>query len=216
MVRDRGDMTRLATGDGLTLEGTWTEASGEALGVVVFCHPDPRARGTMRAPLMRAVARHLGAAGLHVLRFNFRGVGESTGSWGGGKAEIEDVAAAVAAAHAAHPHLDVSVAGWSFGAVVALLWQARDHSSLTYAGIAPAIGLPGELMVPPAEELAAARRFFVIGDRDQYTPVNALDRYAVTIDAEVRVMEGSDHFFYFRHDRLAEVVAAHLGGRTLP
>lgn len=209
-------MTRIATSDGLTLEGVWTEASGEAVGVVVFCHPDPRQRGTMHAPLMRAVARSLGIAGLHVLRFNFRGVGGSEGARGDGSAEIEDVAAAVAAARSKYPDLAAGVAGWSFGAVTALRWQARDGSTMAYVGIAPAIGLPGYIGVPPADSLAPARRLFVIGDRDQYTSVDAVEEYAATIGADLRVMPGNDHFFFFRHDRVAAAVADHFGGRALP
>lgn len=209
-------MTQISTRDGLVLEGTWTEASEEPLGAVVFCHPDPRSRGTMDAPLMRAVARSLGEAGLHVLRFNFRGVGRSEGSWGGGREEIDDVAAAVDVASAAFPTLPLSLAGWSFGAVTALLWQARERSTLPYGGIAPAVAVAGYLGMPSPESLSSARRMFVIGDRDQFTSVETLEGYAATIDAEVRVMAGSDHFFYFRHDRLAAAIAPHLGGRELP
>ncbi|HEX9978061.1 MAG TPA: alpha/beta family hydrolase [Acidimicrobiia bacterium] len=207
-------MTGIETTDGLTLEALWTDAAVPPVGVVVFCHPDPRRRGTMQAPLMRSVARSLGAAGLHVLRFNFRGVGGSEGSWGGGRGEIDDVDAAVAAASSAHPRIPLGIAGWSFGAVMALRWQARERSTSRYVGIAPAIGLPDMLAVPAGGDLTAADRLFVIGDRDQFTPAWALADYAASIGGRLEVMSGCDHFFYFRHDRLAAVVAAHLGGRA--
>jgi len=167
----------------------------------------------MRNPLMRGVTRGLARSGFHVLRFNFRGVGHSDGAWGGGDPEIDDAAAAVIDAASTYPDLPMAVVGWSFGAVTALRWQARDGSSVQYAGIAPVIG-PVSKVLPPVAALAPANRLFVIGDRDQFTPVRAVAEYGKAIGARVEIIHGSDHFFYFRHDRLASLVAAHFSQQT--
>ena len=142
----------------------------------------------MRNPLMRGVTRGLSRSGFHVLRFNFRGVGHSDGAWGGGDPEIDDAAAAVIDAASTYPDLPMAVVGWSFGAVTALRWQARDGSSVQYAGIAPVIG-PVSMVLPPVAALAPANRLFVIGDRDQFTPVRAVAEYGKAIGARVEIID---------------------------
>ncbi len=157
----------------------------------------------MQAPLLGAVTRVLVARRLAVLRFNFRGVGASTGHWGEGVGEVDDVAAAMEAARFSFPEIAVGVAGWSFGAATALRWQAAAGDTAPYAGIAP----PLEPALPAAGELLPARRTFIIGDRDQFTTVGDLEAYAAAVGAGLEVIEGSDHFFYYRQDRLGELVA---------
>ena len=87
----------IETDDGLTLETLWDRPAIPPVGAVVLCHPHPLQGGTMTVPLIRAMSASLIDRGAVVLRFNFRGVGDSEGTWGGGLAEIYDVAAAVAA-----------------------------------------------------------------------------------------------------------------------
>jgi alpha/beta superfamily hydrolase len=64
--------------------------------------------------------------------------------------------------------------------------------------------------LPPAEALAPAPRTFILGNRDQFVPVGELERYAGSIGASLRVLPGSDHFFSFREERVAEIVAVAL------
>jgi len=202
----------IATSDGLTLEGAWSAPAAPPAGVVVLCHPDPRQRGTMAAPLIKSLAASMSEAGLAVLRFNFRGVGRSEGAVGDGAAEVADVAAAVAVATASHPLLPIGIAGWSFGAVVALRWQAQTGSDLPYAGIAPPVWLPDERgrLLPEPAELESADRLFVIGDRDQFTSVDDLRAYANSIGAVLKVLAGSDHFFFFREGVVGKALVEHF------
>jgi alpha/beta superfamily hydrolase len=206
-------IARFETEDGLTLDGAWSLPDGNPAAVVVLCHPDPTQRGTMNAPLMTSLAAALADSGIAVLRFDFRGVGRSEGVHGGGVAEIADVDAAVRTATDAHPGLDIGVAGWSFGAVVALRWQAETRSTLRYAGIAPPVWFPdhrGKLLPDPTD-LAPAERLFVLGDRDQFVTVDDLRAYADEIEARLEVLPGSDHFFYFREAVVASALVAHFG-----
>jgi alpha/beta superfamily hydrolase len=200
------------TDDGLTLEGAWSLPDTDPQSIVVLCHPDPKQRGTMNAPLLKSLAAALADAGIGVLRFNFRGVGRSEGVHGDGTAEVADVDAAVRTARETHPAISVGLAGWSFGAVVALRWQARAGSTMRYAGIAPPVWFPdhrGKLLPEPTE-LPAAERLFVIGDRDQFTTVDHLREYTDSIGARLEVLEGSDHFFFFREDVVAGLVTRHF------
>jgi len=209
-------MTAVATADGLSLEAVWDRADDEVHTVAVVCHPHPLQGGTMHSPLIREIARYLAEHGFAVLRFNFRGVGSSQGEWGEGIAEIDDVAAAVAAASAAHPDLPLGVAGWSFGAVTSLRWQARDGNTAPWVGLAPPVRLTvggGLLDLPEPEGLLPARRLFLIGDRDQYTDWPTLCDYATRAAARCERVKGSDHFFHLKHRAVAGLVAAHLAAR---
>lgn len=207
-------MTRIATSDGVALEAEWTPAIGERLGAVVLCHPHPLDGGSMRAPLIVRVARALADAGLAVLRFNFRGVGASTGSWGDGINEKEDVAAAVATASDEGDL--VGLAGWSFGATTSLLWQADAGSTLPWAGIAPGITPYRGHQAPEPDHLPPARRLVIAGDRDQFASVAEFTAFAGRIGATIELLPGSDHFFVFRERRVGALVAEHFGGRPSP
>lgn len=207
-------MTRIRTATGLSLEARWDDATEPALGVVVFCHPHPLDGGTMTAPLMQKVTSVLTGGGLHVLRFNFRGVGSSDGAWDEGVGEVDDVEAAVEAAGYAFEDLPLGLAGWSFGASTSLAWQQRSRSTLPWAGIAPGIRSYRGSTPPDPAALEPASRLIVIGDRDQFATVEQMRGYAAAMGARIEVLEGSDHFFWFREGRVGTAVASHLGGRS--
>lgn len=202
--------TTLATSDGLHLAAHWDLPASEPTAAIVLCHPHPLMGGSMEVPLIRGVASGLTGSGFAVLRFNFRGVGDSEGVWSGGSAEIEDVAAAARTAETAYPTLPHGLAGWSFGAHTALRWQARSDDGRPYAGIAPPVSMTGAADLPAPNALPPAARLFVIGDRDQFTTVEALRTYSSDAGARLEVVSGSDHFFYFREGRVADLVAAHF------
>jgi hypothetical protein len=203
-----------ATADGLALESRWDLPDSAPVQAVVLCHPHPLDGGTMHAPLMEAVTASLVEAGQAVLRFNFRGVGRSQGGWGAGIGEVDDVDAAVAEARRVHPGTPLGIAGWSFGAMTSLRWQAREGSRLPWAGIAPPLRLSTGGDLPDPGTLPPARRLFVIGDRDQFTRHEDLAEYARLAAADFRLLPGSDHFFYFRERRVGTAVAGHLAGRS--
>jgi alpha/beta superfamily hydrolase len=206
----------IAAADGVTLESQWDLPESLPERATVLCHPHPLHGGTMNAPLIRAVAASLVDDGQAVLRFNFRGVGASAGGWGGGIDEMHDVAGAVDAAIREFAGLPIGLAGWSFGAMTSLRWQAVAGSDLPWAGIAPPISLTAGGDLPDPEGLGSARRLFLIGDRDQFTAADELRRYADRAGADFVLLPGSDHFFYFRERRVGDLVAAHLAGRSHP
>ena len=203
-------MTAIQTKDGLSLEAKWDDAAGSVGSVAVVCHPHPLDRGTMYAPLLQSVTASLNAAGIHVLRFNFRGVGSSEGAWDQGVGEVHDVAAAVEAARLAFPTLPLGIAGWSFGATVSLSWQVETGSALPWVGIAPGIHTYRGSTVPDVVGLAPADRLIVFCDRDQFASVDSMEHFATRTGARLELLTGSDHFFHFRHDTVGSLVAAHL------
>ena len=92
-------------------------------GLAVVCHPHPQHGGTMDNKVVQTLARAFVQLGYAALRFNFRGVGASAGSWAQGPGEIDDALAVVARQRA--PGQPLVLAGFSFGAYVASHVAAR-------------------------------------------------------------------------------------------
>lgn len=201
------DEVSLETEDGVLLEGRWDRPDAPR-GVFVLCHPHPQHGGTMRHPLLHKITKRLVADGFTVLRFNFRGVGDSGGEWGGGDAELLDVTAALEAARAEGS--PVGLGGWSFGAATSLRWLASDGTATPWVGIAPPVSNELTLPLPGPGDLEPAPRLFILGDRDQFVTVEEVRRYAESVGGEVECLPGSDHFFYVREEKVAELVSAFL------
>ena len=198
-------MLHLTTSDGIRLDACW-EAPDSPAAAIVFCHPHPLHGGSMRAPLMNKVTDRLVEHGFAVLRFDFRGVGGSGGSHEGGIGERLDIDAAWAELTERHPDLRHGIAGWSFGAATSLNWAAERGHDLPWVGIAPPVRSDRTPDLP-TPDTGRGRRALVVGDRDQFVSPVDLAAYAAEVGAELHVMPGSDHFFYFREQRLADLVA---------
>jgi alpha/beta superfamily hydrolase len=107
--------------------------------VAVICHPHPLGGGTMNNNVVYRAAKALGEAGVAVLRFNFRGVGASTGRHDQGVGEEDDAQAALDVLAARHPALPLWMAGFSFGARVGLTVGGRDPRVSKLLGIGLAL-----------------------------------------------------------------------------
>jgi len=116
------------------------EPEGAPKGAAVVCHPHPLFGGTMHTKAVYRSAQALVDAGLVALRFNFRGVGASTGSHDEGVGERDDARAALAWLESAYPGLPVVAGGFSFGSMVGLTVGAEDPRVVALLGM----GLPVE------------------------------------------------------------------------
>lgn len=201
---------RFATEDGVSLEGELRMPEGEPRGSAVLCHAHPRYGGSKDHPVLWAIRNELAHRGLAVLAFDFRGTMRSGGSHGGGRTEVRDVRAAVGRVReeAEGPTL---VAGWSFGANVALRAALDDPR----VGALALVGLPlGEHGVevpdlPSRAELAAFDRpvLLVAGEGDRFSPAPELRNLSAKLRrAEVAIVRGTDHFFWRREAELAGLV----------
>jgi alpha/beta superfamily hydrolase len=191
------------------LEGYASVPAG-ATHAVVVCHPHPEYGGTMDDGIVTAVARSLGAAGIATLRFNFRGVGRSEGRHSGGGAEIDDVRAALDCLAERAPGARLALAGYSFGAAVAVRAAGVDRRAERVAAIA----LPAAML--DAEFLAECRTplLLVHGDRDQFAPVAQLEAILARCPAptEVERIPGADHFLYPATDRIGARIVRFVSG----
>jgi len=198
--------------DGLRLEGRLALPDAQpARGAAVLCHPHSQYGGSMSSRLIPALQRALLSTGWASLRFNFRGVGRSEGSFDGGVGELADVIGALKAIRAriAGPS---SVVGWSFGALVGLNAAALDGDVESFAGIAPPVrrALTGKLPLPRIAELDGwqASSLIVCGDAAPFCrPADAEELVRqLPPPAEVRVVAGADHFFSDLVDDLCSIV----------
>jgi uncharacterized protein len=168
-------------------------ALGAPAAGLVLCHPHPQYGGDMENPVVvraGAVARE---RGLLTLRFNFRGVGASEGSYDGGRGEVADARAAAAAArkHLA-PSAPIGILGYSFGAWVASRLAATDAQIFSLCLIAPPLTT---LDFEPLRDLGP-RLLVAVGTRDPYCPLETLAPWlALVPGAQTVLIDGADHFF---------------------
>jgi alpha/beta superfamily hydrolase len=206
------------TEDGLTLEGErWLPETAVRASAVV-CHPHPRFGGSKDHPLLWAIRISLVRRGFAVLAFNFRGVMRSEGEHGGGRTEPADVRSAVTTV-AEDTGGPVFVAGWSFGANVALRTALDDARIEALALIALPLSeaSPEVPEVPPAERLAELDRpvLLLAGDDDPFCPVSDLLVVAgALLHPAVSIIEGTGHFFP-RHEREAGEIVGRFAEETL-
>jgi len=165
----------------------------------VVCHPHPLYGGTMQNKVVHTLARAMQELGVPTLRFNFRGVGGSAGRYDGGTGEHDDALAACDWARAHFGCGTLWLAGFSFGAAVALqaAAAARPASVVT---VAPPVG---RIIVAPVAR-PACPWLVVQGDRDELVDAVTVRRWAGEFSPPPRleVLEGAEHFF---HGRLAEL-----------
>ncbi len=203
----------LGTSDGLLLEAVYTVPS-HAVASFVLCHPHPEFGGTMQAPLLLTVEQALLEKDCAVLRFNFRGTGNSEGSFAQGEGETLDVGAAVGAVD---PALPLILGGWSFGGGVALRFlsenragtETRDVAAVAaYVGIAPAMQFAGRFEKTVLQEI---RSLLLIGEKDQLVSPEKIRALAAEAGSknELVVMKNCDHFFLGNFaKKAAQTVAA--------
>ncbi len=198
----------------LVLEGIVTHGEVPCPGVVV-CHPHPLYGGDMDNLVVTTVCSELEKRGIASLRFNFRGVGRSQGDYDEGIGETDDLRAAVsflAGSDGITPEC-IGVAGYSFGATVAMDAAATDERVKAQAAIS--IPLIGEEPSPPTD--LSGPSLLIAGNRDQFAPVERLEKLAggMTGPAECRIVEGADHFWGPLLGEMGEAVgeffSKHLG-----
>lgn len=177
-----------------------------ATAACVVCHPHPLYGGDRDSSVVVAVARTLATRGLATLRFDFRGAGESGGAHGGGAPEVEDVRAAIETLKADSGVAGVAVAGYSFGAIVAMRLAADADDPARPAALV-AIAPPLAMMDASFARDIRGPLLLVAGDRDTYCPRERLEDLAARCRADVEILAGADHFFAGREAEVAEAVA---------
>lgn len=169
----------------------------------VVCHPHPLFGGAMTNKAVHSVARCWNELGVPTLRFNFRGVGASEGQYDEGGGETDDALAVIEFGRRRWPGVDLWLAGFSFGAYVALRAAARAGPSILVT-IAPPVGRWDfrTLTAPGCPWL------IVQGDRDELVDAATVQAWAERQRPapQMAMLTGAEHFFHGRLHELREVV----------
>jgi len=175
----------------------------EPLGGVVVCHPHPQHGGTMHNKVAHTLARAFVRAGFASLRFNFRGTEQSEGEFDEGIGELDDALAVVAWMRKRYPDSILWLAGFSFGAAIAVKAAvAAEVDGLI--SVAPAIsrfasGLEAQPMCP---------WLIVQGDQDELVDVDETVAWVDGLEPgpELLIIPDGEHFFHGRLNELREAV----------
>jgi hypothetical protein len=183
---------------------------------VVFAHPHPQFGGTMHTKAVFQGAKGLTRIGCAVLRFNFRGVGRSAGTFDLGDGEKEDFRAALDYMAARYPGSRLWAAGFSFGSWVALEVGAADERVDALIGIAPpvATSVSGMDYSFPNTLASTKAKFFVQGEADEVCPLEGMWAFYGKLEEpkELVVIDGADHLFEGRTPEIGEALEELLEG----
>jgi alpha/beta superfamily hydrolase len=154
----------------------------------------PTRGGTMHTKAVFHAAKALARIGVPVLRFNFRGVGRSEGSFSDGPGEQQDFRAAVDFMAARYPDVKrLWCGGMSFGSSVALTVGAADGNVTALIGIACPVNKYDYSPVVTAGKPT----FLIHGERDELIPLKEIRKFYSTLQEpkELVVIDGADHLF---------------------
>ncbi len=190
------------------LEALLEDPGGDGRYFGVICHPHPLHGGTLHNKVVHTLARAMQEHGLPTLRFNYRGVGRSTGTYDDGRGETDDALAVIEWGRGRWSGARPVLAGFSFGAAVALRAAAATAAARLIT-VAPAVGQAAASLPPPG-----CPWLLVIGDADELVDCAAVRSWAEGFEPPpvLRIFAGGDHFFHGRLQELRAVVAGHLTG----
>ncbi|MGE0886965.1 MAG: alpha/beta hydrolase [Blastocatellales bacterium] len=194
------------------LEAIYRPKNNHAERVAMVLHPHPLHGGTMHNKVVFRAAKALQESGFETLRFNFRGVGHSTGQYDEGRGEGDDARVALDYLLADQPLArEVIVAGFSFGSVVGL----RVGCSDARVDRLIAIGVPARLGNLDFLFECEKPMLFVHGEQDDIAPFaplkELLDELPANRDYRLKVIEGAGHFFDDQAQELMQTIRNFVG-----
>lgn len=177
--------------------------------VALLCHPNPLFDGTMNNKVVTTMYRFARDSGMHVVRFNFRGVGQSTGEHDYANGEVMDAMTVLQWLAGQTNARKLWLGGFSFGGYVtarvaeqvltsAHVWGLSDFDIVNVALISPSIEKNdgSDLTLP------IAKTFEIYGDADEVIAPENMQDFADRLGIRVSIVEGAGHFF---HGRLTEL-----------
>jgi hypothetical protein len=189
-------------------------AEGQArAGTAILCHPHPLQGGTMQNKVVTTLERSLRELGLATVRFNFRGVGASEGSFDDGVGETEDLAAIAQWVRRVHPGDALWLAGFSFGSYVALRGAKRLGAAQLIQIAPPASRWAfGEVEAPGCPWLV------VQGEADEVVEPAAVYAWIDSLPTPPQLirMPDTSHFFHRRLLELRDAVKSAVSANLPP
>lgn len=176
---------------------------GALAGAAVVCHPHPQHGGTLHNKVAHTLARAFLRSGFEVLRFNFRGTEHSEGRYDNGVGELDDALAAIDYMRARHGAYPLWLAGFSFGAAIAVKAAVATHID-GLISVAPAISRFASGMASQPE----CPWLIVQGDEDELVDVEETVAWVDSLEPgpELLIVHGGEHFFHGRLTDLRDAV----------
>ncbi len=198
------DFLREIAGPAGPLEALLDEPEGEPRAVAVFGHPHPQHGGTMHTKALYQAAKAMPRIGVAALRFNFRGVGRSVGTFDAGPGEKEDFKAAIDFVSERFPDAPIWAAGMSFGSWIAMTVGAQDSRVSLLLGIAP----PVDRYDFDALRTCTLPKFIIHGEEDELISIKEIRKFYSQIPEpkELVTIEFANHLFEGKTPLVAEAV----------
>jgi alpha/beta superfamily hydrolase len=170
----------------------------------LVCHPHPQHGGTMHNKVVYRIAKGLRHAGCVVLRFNYRGVNLSEGTYANGEGELDDAKVALAYLRSRYPDLPFTLAGFSFGSRIALRMGCAGMGARRVI----AVGFPTVYKDKSYLEGCTVPKTFVQSTHDEFGPVPDLQAVVddLTGPKQLELIEAQDHFFAGALEQLETVI----------
>ncbi len=170
--------------------------------VAVLCHPHPQFGGTMTNKVVHILAKAFNDLGAVAVRFNFRGVGASAGTYDAGHGETDDALATIDWARQRWPQAQLWLGGFSFGGAIAMKAASKRVPRLLVT-VAPAVQRVAVDIMPVGPWLV------VQGDRDELVDAAQTQAWARALEVPpvLKILPGADHFFHGRITEVREIVA---------
>jgi alpha/beta superfamily hydrolase len=184
-----------------------TPSGGVFKGTAVIAHPHPLFGGTMQNKVVQTLARAFVQCGWQAVRFNFRGVGVSAGTYDEGLGEAADMLSVIEQVAPAGP---LALAGFSFGAFVTshvaqTVAPVRSLDKLVLVGTAAS-----RFAVAPVAPDLHDQTLVLHGEQDDTVPLTSVLDWARPQYLPVTVIPGVEHFFHGQLPLLRSLVARHL------
>jgi alpha/beta superfamily hydrolase len=170
----------------------------------LVCHPHPQHGGTMHNKVVYRIGRGLRGAGAAVLRFNYRGVHLSEGTYDKGEGELEDARAALVYLRGRYPQLPYTLAGFSFGSRVILRLGCGQPGARRLI----AVGFPAVYQDRSFLEDCTTPRIFVQSTHDELGPLAEIEALVAALadPKQLVLIDAQDHFFSEALERLEEEI----------
>ncbi len=183
----------------------WTSASPNPARAAVVCHPHPLFGGTMHNKVVFQAAKALHSHGFPVLRFNFRGAGQSVGEHDRGRGETEDVRTAIDYLAQEFRALPLVLAGFSFGSVVGMKVGCADPRVQELIGL----GIPANDSDLSYLKTCAKPKLIIQGANDRYGARDRVETLFREIPDPKQLVEipEADHFFAGKLDQVSVAIS---------
>jgi len=194
------------TGSGGRIEGRFHPAKAKNAPIAIVLHPHPQFGGTMNHQIIYQLYYQFAHRNFSVLRFNFRGVGRSQGSFDHGMGELSDAASALDWAQAINPETrSCWIAGFSFGAWIGMQLLMRRPEIDCFISVAPPANSYDFAFLAPCPSSG----LIVGAEKDEVVPLADIQKLVARlslqkgITVESRTIKGANHFFHDSLDKLA-------------